>query len=161
VASAEDRLEMCRLATQSLGGIEVSDLEVRRGGRSYTLETLIEIQEVLDEAELHLILGWDAARELRSWREPGRVLARSQLVVVSRPGLAPPSQNDLAAAGLDPDQVLLCPVRTPDVTATKIRALAAEGQPLTGLVDPRVEAYLTQRRLYAMPSPRVHNQGVE
>lgn len=147
-APAADRLEMCRLAVAGHPRLEVSDLELRRKGPSYTADTLRELASRHPGAELYLILGWDAARELRSWHRPDEVLRLARLVVASRPGYQAPSEEDLEEAGIDPARVSLCGVGTPEVEASDIRRLLEAGRSLDGLVDPTVEAYLRRKGLY-------------
>lgn len=147
-APAADRLEMCRLAVAGHPRLEVSDLELRRKGPSYTADTLRELASQHPGAELYLILGWDAARELRSWHRPDEVLRLARLVVASRPGYQAPSEVDVQEAGIDPDRVSLCGVGTPEVEASDIRRLLEAGRSLDGLVDPTVEAYLRRKGLY-------------
>lgn len=147
-APAADRLEMARLAAAGEPRLEVSDLELRRGGASYTVDTLEELRRIRPGDSLYLVLGWDAAREIRSWRRPERVLALATLVVVSRPHLPAPGEADLRAAGLDPERTVLCDARTPEVAATAIRDRVAAGEPLDGLVEPAVAAYIAGHGLY-------------
>ena len=147
-ATAGHRLEMARLAAAGEDRIEVSDIEVRRPGRSYTVDTLEELRRSRPDDVLYLVLGWDAARELTSWERLERVLELATLVVVARPGFPDPTIADLLAAGLDPRHVILCGDRTPDVVATEIRERLARGQSLDGLVDPRVAEYIRSRGLY-------------
>ncbi len=148
-APAADRLAMCRLAAAGHPRLEASDLELRRPGPSYTVDTLRALARERPGAELFLVLGWDAARELRSWRSPEEVLRLARLVVVSRPGYPPPTPADLAAAGLDPARVLLCDAATPDVVATEVRRRVQQGDSPAGMLDPAVEAYVRRHRLYA------------
>lgn len=148
VASAQDRLEMVRLAARAHDGLEVSDIELRRDGPSYTADTLAALASEMPGSELFLVLGWDAAAELRSWRRPDEVLRLARLLVVPRPGLPPPGETELRSAGIDPARTLLCPITTPRVDATDIRERGRRGESLRGLVDPAVEAYLRRRRLY-------------
>jgi nicotinate-nucleotide adenylyltransferase len=147
-APAEDRLAMARLAAAGRQGLEVSDVELRRDGPSYTVDTLRALAGERPDAELYLVLGWDAARELRSWHEPESVQRLARLVVVSRPGYPTPGERDLAGAGIDPGRVVLCDVRTPDVESTDVRRLAAAGESLAGLLDPAVESYVRSHGLY-------------
>ena len=149
VASPSDRLRMCRLAVRGRPHLEVSDIELRREGPSYTADTLRDLARSTPDAELYLVLGWDAARELATWNRPDEVLRLARVVVVSRPGYPRPGPDDLRGAGIDPARALLCPARTPDVDATDVRARAGRGEPLAGLVDPAVEAYLRDHGLYA------------
>jgi nicotinate-nucleotide adenylyltransferase len=147
-APARDRLQMCRIAVAGRPRLEVSDIELRRRGPSYTVDTLRQLHAELPRDTLYLVLGWDAARELANWRQPDEVLRLAWLVVVSRPGLAPPSPEDLDRAGIDPGRAVLCNVPTPDVGATDVRRHIEEGAELTGLLDPAVERYITSRGLY-------------
>jgi len=147
-ASAEDRFAMARLAAAGRDRIEVSDAELRRPGLSYTVDTLRELRAAYPDAELFLVLGWDAARDIRLWRQPEQVLELARLIVVNRPGLVPPTEPELRAAGLEPGQVLLCDQRTPDVKATRVRAVLASAGELDGLLAPAVAQYIEQRRLY-------------
>lgn len=153
VAAGDDRLEMTRRAAAGEDGLEVSDIELRRQGASYTVDTLRELSSANPEDELYLVLGWDAARELRSWHEPREVAELARLVVVGRPGLRMPGASELRAAGLDPERVVLCPQTTPDVSATDLREALAGGGSTHGLLPPRVAEYIQDRGLYR-PDPR-------
>ena len=145
-ASAADRLAMCRLAAAGHPALEVSDIELRREGLSYTVDTLRELAAERPGDELHLLLGWDAARELGTWRSPDDVLRLARLVVVSRPGYPAPGPADLAAAGIDPGRTVLCDAPTPDVESTDVRQVIERGGSLAGMVDPAVEDYLRRHR---------------
>jgi nicotinate-nucleotide adenylyltransferase len=153
-APPRHRLEMCRLAVAGRKGLEVSDVEVQRTGPSYTADTLRRLRSLNPGDEHLLVLGWDAAREIRSWHEPQAVLELAPLVILARPGLALPTQDRLVEAGLDPARVQLCGQVTPDIGATQIRRRAAHGENLAGLVDPAVEAYIAAHQLYSLASKR-------
>jgi nicotinate-nucleotide adenylyltransferase len=148
-APARDRLAMVRLAAVSHRRLEVSDIELRRPGPSYTLDTLRALARERPRAELHLLLGWDAARDIRLWHAPDEVLQLARPVVVSRPGYPVPTERDLASAGIEPTWAILCDIPTPDVESTDVRRLLLDGGSLDGLVDPAVEAYLRDHHLYA------------
>ena len=68
-ADASDRLEMTRLAIGGEKRFDVSDVEIRRAGVSYTVDTLRELHRLYPKDELFLILGWDAAKLFSTWRE--------------------------------------------------------------------------------------------
>jgi nicotinate-nucleotide adenylyltransferase len=147
-APAEDRLAMTRLAVEGEPRFEVLDTEVKRGGMSYTADTLNEVRRTRPDDELFLILGWDAARLFNTWHEPDRVRALASVVIVGRPGTKTPSPSELAASGLDPERVIKCFVATPDVSATELRQALATGQPVAGNLTPAVERYITSKHLY-------------
>ena len=76
-ASAEQRLEMTRLAGEQLGlgsKVQVLDLELKREGRSFTADTLAALKEQYPEDELWLLMGTDMFLTLQTWREPERIL---------------------------------------------------------------------------------------
>lgn len=153
-ASAADRYEMCRLAAAGHPRLRVSDVELRRPGPSFTVDTLAALAAERPDAELHLLLGWDAARELAAWRAPDEVMRLARLVIVTRPGFPAPGAGDLAAAGIDAGRAILCDVPTPAVEATDVRRQVERGGSLAGLLDPEVERYLRFRGLYALKTPR-------
>jgi len=154
-ASAADRLEMCRLALAGEERIEVSDIELRRPGASYTVDTLRGLQAERPRDELHLILGWDAARDLRSWKERDEVLRRARLVIVDRPGLPGPNLQDLRESGINPRRTLVCRQSTPDIKASDIRRRLArrEGEPAADRLEASVAAYIREKHLYGGDMP--------
>ena len=148
VASAEQRLEMTRLATADDSRFAVSDVEVTRSGPSYTVDTLLALRNANPHAELFLILGWDAAALFRSWHRPAEVIALAPIVVVTRPGRKRPAADDLKAAGLEPGRVVLCERPTPDVSASQIREAVKEGRSVLDLVPAAVARYIASAHLY-------------
>ena len=153
IASAEERLAMCRLAAEGRPGIRVWDWEVRHAGPSYTVATLRAFRRERPDDEPYLILGWDAARDIGSWHEPQAVLEQARLVVIGRPGLESPTPETLRAAGIEPRRVTLCLVETPDVAATRVRRLAGLSADLDGLVPAPVERFIEERGLYRREGP--------
>jgi nicotinate-nucleotide adenylyltransferase len=139
---------MTRLAVDGEPQFEVSDIEVARGGMSYTADTLSELHRNRPEDEPFLILGWDAARLFNTWHEPERVNALASVVIVSRPGTETPKPSEIAAAGLDPARVINCFVETPDVSASELRELLAGGESVGAKLPPAVEQYIAQHHLY-------------
>lgn len=149
VASAEQRLEMCRLGTKGEPRFDVSEIELKREGPSYTVDTLMEMRRLQPNDELFLILGWDAARLFPTWHRPEEVRKLASVVVVGRPGSDAPRKEDLEPAGLEGDRVLLCLEPTPDISASEIRRAVAAGESIAGKVPVAVERYIASHRLYA------------
>jgi nicotinate-nucleotide adenylyltransferase len=165
VASAADRLAMVEAAVAGLSGLEASGVEVARGGVSYTVDTLRELAGLHPGAELFLLLGWDAARDLPTWREPDEVAALSHLVVFNRRGAAgqaptggddsgaagagePPSAEALIAAGL-PAAAVVLHVDSPEVSATALRAELAAGGDGGDALPASVLRLIRERHLYS------------
>ena len=140
-APASDRFAMAAAAVAGIPGIEASDLELRRGGPSYTADTVEELLALHPGAVLHLILGSDAAGGLDTWEREAEVKERVRLVVVVRPG---------AEAARPPDGWSHVVVEVPrlDVSSTDLRARAADGRPLDWLVPEAAIRVIRERRLY-------------
>ncbi|MBI3995237.1 MAG: nicotinate (nicotinamide) nucleotide adenylyltransferase, partial [Nitrospirae bacterium] len=87
IPSARHRLAMVRLAVEDHPGLDVSDLEISRPGKSYTIDTLNALRRRYPkEAEFYLMLGLDAFLEFSTWRSPQKILQGCHIIVVSRPG---------------------------------------------------------------------------
>ena len=147
-ADATQRLEMSRLAVGDEKRFEVSDVEVRRGGKSFTSDTVSELKRAFPDDELFLILGWDAARLFSTWHEPDRIRAEASVVVIGRPGMRAPTAADLTASGLDPIRTVLCLGGTPDISGSELRESLARGEPVGDCLPPAVERYIAEHRLY-------------
>jgi nicotinate-nucleotide adenylyltransferase len=93
----EQRLQMTRLALQGFGNsFVVDDLEIRRGGKSYTIETLKHFRKTVSADDLYLIVGMDKLDELDQWKDFSEILKEANLIITSRPGFYfPDSENEL------------------------------------------------------------------
>jgi nicotinate-nucleotide adenylyltransferase len=147
-APAEDRLAMVRLAIEGEADFEASDVEVRRGGKSYTVDTLTELHRTNPGDELFLILGWDAARLFRSWHDPDQVSRLASVVIVARPGTDAMEASELAGTGIPSARVVKCTVPTPDVSSSDLRLALAAGESVAGKLPAAVERYMASRHLY-------------
>lgn len=147
-ASAGERLEMCRLAVEGLPAMGVWDVEIRRPGRSFTVDTLLKFREERLADTPVLLLGWDAAIQIRGWDRWEELLRLADLVVFRRPGLPEPEARDLGRVGLGAARVTLCEEETPEVSATELRALLVSGDSLAGMVPAPVEDYIRAHQLY-------------
>ena len=138
-ASAEQRLEMCRLATADDDKLQVSDVDVVRGGVTYTVDTLTDLSAQHPGAEFFFIGGADALARIDEWREPERLRALARWVVVARPGHAIEASDDRTLV-----------VETPEmgVSSTDVRHRVATGAPWRYLVPVSVAAYIVQHGLY-------------
>jgi nicotinate-nucleotide adenylyltransferase len=134
----EHRLRMCELAVAGVPGLEACPLEVRRGGPSYTVDTLLALHALHPEATLTLILGSDIARTLPSWHRPDELTALADIAIAPRDGDAGPGEG---AVRLDLPEV--------PVSSSLVRARVAAGEPLDGFVPPAVAAYIAEHALYA------------
>src|SRR5262245_21982741 len=138
-ASAEDRLQMSRLAVAGDERLEVSDIELRRKGPSYTVDTLRELHQLYPNDELFLILGWDAAKLMDSWREPDEVRRLAVPIVVTRRGSGAPAAISLG---------ILCERPMPDISASRLRRALKRGERVARYVPEPVAEYIAKHGLY-------------
>jgi nicotinate-nucleotide adenylyltransferase len=140
ISPPDDRLALVEAAVEGVDGLEASRIELDRGGRSYTADTLAELATIHPNATLFTVLGEDAAAALTTWERYGEVVERSTLVVVERPGM----HVEL------PEGIDWVRVEVPhlEVSSTDLRARVADGRPLDYLLTPEVIALLRKRELY-------------
>lgn len=129
VLPADLRLELVRQAFAGDTRMAVSDMEMRREGPSYTVDTLEEVRRSRDPTALFCVIGVDQLRELGSWHEPERIVELSTLAVMSRRGERPEPGRD--GPGLD---FVPVPVTRIDLSASRVRARLAAGRSVRYLV---------------------------
>jgi nicotinate-nucleotide adenylyltransferase len=151
---AAARVELCRLAVAGDERLDVSTLEVERGGASFTVDTLRELHDVEPEHDLTFIVGGDMAQSLPAWREPEAILRLARLAVAEREGVR---REDIARR-LDPlhdgDRVAFFDMPRIDVSSSTIRRRVAEGRPVRYLVPDAVAAAIAEQGLYRQPAGR-------
>jgi nicotinate-nucleotide adenylyltransferase len=137
---AETRLALVRAAIQGDPRFEACDLELRREGPSYTVDTLRELTSLHPGAELVLLVGADVVREMPDWREPHEVARLARVAAITREGEGLPEGHSLPA--------LPVPVTRVDVSASEIRRRVAAGQTIRYLVPEPVRALIEAAGLY-------------
>lgn len=135
---------MIRLAIETNQGFEASDIELRREGKSYTVETLLEVKDRYPGDELFLIIGGDSLRSFHDWREPHEILDMATLVVFDR-------EHD-SHSEIEP-WVLDSAIRIPntpfiDISSSKVRERVSEGLSIRYLVPEPVAEYIRAHGLY-------------
>jgi len=136
VLGAEERLSLARTAFGGDPRIGVSDIELRRPGPSWTVDTLEEIQKLWEPDELLLVIGVDQYRNFDSWRDPERILELADLAVMPRDGELPrkdPRYPFVAA-----------PVTRVDVSSTRVRDRLSEGLTVRYLVPESIRERLEE-----------------
>lgn len=149
---AEVRLELCRVAAEDDEGLEVSDIEVLRGGASYTADTLRALHATLPGADLTFIVGGDMAFSLPTWREPAEVVALARLAVAEREGARRADILErLATIPGAVERVEFFDLPRMDISSSLVRRRVAAGRPIRYLVPDRVAEYIAQHGLYRSP----------
>ena len=158
-ASAEDRLEMVKLAIQDTPIFKMDDREYQRDGASYTVDTLKSIRnEVGNQTAICMIIGLDAFQSFTQWRDWQGILDRCHLVVSSRPGYkATEIDESLAKRVVENAQALrqktaggvfFAEVTQLDISATFIRKELSNGRSSRYLTTNAVNKYIARNKLY-------------
>jgi nicotinate-nucleotide adenylyltransferase len=136
---------MCQLAVAGCDGFEVNDLETKRTGPSYTIDTARELKRQ-GWAKVSWLIGADMVRDLPTWHEPDALMAEVEFVVLARPGWAfdweamPPGFRTLR------ERVVEAPLI--EISATEIRRRAGAGLPIDFLTPDPVVRYIHEAKLY-------------
>ncbi|MDP3182966.1 MAG: nicotinate-nucleotide adenylyltransferase [Desulfobaccales bacterium] len=159
------RLEMTRLAVGDHPVIAVSDIEGRRPGKSYSIETLKSIREQVGPTwELYFILGLDAVLEISTWRQYRELFTLCHFVVLDRPGYERTRLAEVLCREVHPQfqplpqkagfqhpsgyKVLVLATTLMDISATRIRRLVSEGRSIRYLLPDAVRRFIIEKNLY-------------
>jgi nicotinate-nucleotide adenylyltransferase len=146
VSPATDRLELVAAAVEGHAGLEVSGLEIARGGRSFTIDTVETLRAEEPGAELYLVVGADVVSGLSSWERYRDLQRLVRLAVMTRPG-APWGFAPEATAGWQLE-TLVVPLL--EISSTDLRERARDGRPLDFLVPDPAIRLIGARGLYAV-----------
>ncbi len=148
-----DRMRMCELAFGSIEGVIVSDTEQRRGGQSYTVDTLREL--TAPNTRLFLLCGTDMMLTLDTWHDADEIFRLCYPIYIRRESdesLDSRIVAKLAEYRRKYDRVVRRIVMPPiEISSTAVRRAAALGESLAGMVPPSVETYIRFRGLYGAP----------
>ncbi len=154
-ASAEDRLEMCRLAVHNMRGLSASDFEIQRGGVSYTVETARQVRAAYGpDAAIYFLIGSDSLADLPQWYEIREILTLVNFAIAERretPILESLWKKIGVELGADNAAKLragVTNVQRVDISSTQIRELLATNQKIPGYLRRDVEDYIRKKGLY-------------
>ena len=150
LARARDRLEMLKLALRGNDRFEIDEMEIRRGGTSYSVDTLTELRRRNPKAGFYFIIGADSLRELHLWREAKRLVAMCTFVTVPRPGFEarPVVDRRLDSASRKRLRQHVLHGHLCDIASREVRARVANGQSIRYLVPDAVTEYIRRHGLY-------------
>ncbi len=159
--TAAQRLAMVQVATEGQPGFSVDERELKRSGRSYTVDTLTSIRRELGDHPLCLLLGSDAFNGFLRWHRPMDILKQAHLMVLARPGeiysddpqlqalLKERHSPEIAPLHQQPGGLIYFQTVTQlDISSTRIRQSVANGESVSYLLPLKVEALIKQEGLY-------------
>lgn len=143
ITAASIRLELTRAAIEGLTGLEVSDREIRRGGDSFSVDTVEELLAEDPTRQVFVVVGADTEALLDTWERIGDLRAQATVVVVSR------GADQLPTGPGAPVERVVIPRL--DVSSTELRSRVADDRSIAVLVPPAVQVIVEARRLYRVP----------
>lgn len=148
VSTASERLEMLRLAIAGAAWLSVEPIEVDRGGRSYTVDTLQELAARESRAHLFFLMGEDSLKDLPTWHRPHDIVALAELGVATRPAVAVDLETVFAEVPGARGRTHLVDIPQIGISSRDIRSRVATGLPIQFQVPRAVEAYIRRHGLF-------------
>jgi nicotinate-nucleotide adenylyltransferase len=141
----EDRLNMLNIAIEDNPNFEISDIEIKRGGVSYTIDTIrnIKKQYNISSNKISYLIGSDSLLNFHKWKDPEKILEECQIIVAIRPGFRP---SDIPAWILHKIQFANIPRF--EISSTNIRGRWVEGKTIRYLVTLPVWEYINKNKIY-------------
>lgn len=139
IAEAKHRLAMVKLATSDNSNFSVSDLEIKRDGRSYTIDTIKELKVAYPKDDLYFIIGSDLLEYLDEWKDLDEIIKLVKFIVATRPGY--PLEKI-------PSHIATIPIRAVDISGFEIRKAIKENKSFRYLVPEAVYQYINKEGLY-------------
>jgi nicotinate-nucleotide adenylyltransferase len=167
----EQRLELTRMAFDQYGDqYFVDDQEIKRGGNSYTIDTIMNLRKTYEAQDLYLIVGADKFEELSQWKDYQKILTEANLIVTTRPGYDTPETLEEMPGFLKPlvaefdfnfielntgRNVQFITLRDVEISSTEVRKWLRSGKPVEKYLPLSVESYLKEHKLYRNIGDRI------
>ena len=141
----KDRLAMLRMGVTSNPNFEISDLEIQRGGTSYTIDTVREYKsdQSYDSRGLYYLIGSDSLQTFHTWKEPGKILDECQIIVAIRPGFRP---SDISNWILS--KVRFASIPRFEISSSIIRSRWQDNKTIRYMVTQPVWEYINDHGIY-------------
>lgn len=148
-ATAEQRLAMTRLATADNPYFTVSDMEMRRRGNSYTVDTLRLLKEIYGPSHsLYFISGTDTIHDLHNWNNPEEILSLCQFIGATRPDGSEQIDSIISSFGELGKNILKLPVPTMEISSTELRRRIRLGLSVRYMMPSAVVEYIRKNGVY-------------
>lgn len=150
LASPQDRFAMCQLAIQGQPWLELSDMEMRREGKSYTAETLEELSALYPQDQFYLLMGEDMFLTLGRWYRPETIFSLASVCTAPRSvhGMDTLREKALEYTGTFHARCFLDHIPYLPISSTQVRQAVARGEDVASLVPEAVARYIRERGLY-------------
>jgi nicotinate-nucleotide adenylyltransferase len=156
VSPAEHRYLMTVIATASNPRFKVSRVDIDRGGPTYTIDTLRDLNATMPDTDLFFITGADALGDIFTWRDAAELFELAQFVGCTRPGY---EMGHSTLEGIPTDRVTILEIPALTISSTDCRERTARGEPVWYLVPDGVVQYIAKHELYVAPSDSEKSGG--
>jgi nicotinate-nucleotide adenylyltransferase len=143
LSPAKDRLHMIRLALQGNPSFSVSEIELKRKGVSYTIDTLRELRKLHPGSETYFLTGSDVVNELNTWKDPEEIFRLVRMVIAIRPGFDQINRENRFVK-----KSIVVKITGLDISSSELRKRVKRGESIKYLVPVKVEQYIRKKRLY-------------
>lgn len=170
-AADEHRLKMAQLAFATYGNaFYIDDIELKRGGKSYTIDTIKELRKTYESKDLYLILGADNFETLNEWKDYKKILSEVNIVVTTRPGYQIPetesefpsylsglvAESDFGAVELTTGRSIeFLTLQDLDIASSELRKKLRVGRPVDKFLPLAVESYIKEHKLYRIANVKI------
>lgn len=137
------RFEMTKLALEGNSYFFVSDIELKREGLSYTVETLRKLKELYEDSKIYFLTGSDVLDEITTWKDPEEIYKLAKIVIAVRPGFDKFDPEDHFA-----QRSIIAKITGVDISSSQIREKVRKGESIKYLVPSKVEEYIKKKNLY-------------
>lgn len=135
---SKQRFMMTELAVLGNSKFQVLDLELKRKGKSYTVDTIVELKNKYPKDKFYLVIGSDLARNFKSWKSPEKIKKMVTIIVAKRRGIS--FRNSKEFKQVDITQI--------ELSSSQIRQRLKKGRTIKYLVPKKVESYIKKNNIY-------------
>jgi nicotinate-nucleotide adenylyltransferase len=170
-ADNEHRFNMAKLAFATYGpAFHIDDIELKRGGKSYTIDTIKELRKTYESKDLYLIIGADNFETLNEWKDYKKILSEVNIVVTTRPGYSIPEaegefpsylsglvgEADFGAVELTTGRSIeFLTLQDLDISSSELRKKLRVGRPAEKFLPLAVESYIKENKLYRTANQKI------
>lgn len=150
IVSATNRLDMLNIITANSNHFIVWDLEIKRQGLTYSIDTLSELKQSYPTDEFYYIIGSDTLLELKNWKDFNKISSLCNFIFINRPNTDPQKiQQTIQLLQTQYNtKILTVNALAPDISSTLIRQNTKKALPINDLVPKSVQDYITKHKLY-------------
>ena len=143
LSPARDRFYMIQLALDCNPFFKVSDMELKRKGVSYTVDTLKQLKSLYPDSKIYFLTGSDVLNEVHTWKDPEKIYKLAKMVIAKRPGF-----DEFDPGNHFAKKSIIVNITSVDISSSQIRERVKKGQSIKYLVPSKIEEYIKRKKLY-------------